>query len=135
MPAGLAHAAFLGEHAGPVASFGPTAIIPLRRVRRSPRWRMSAHSSYALDQCQHTAAGAARPPLADRRSNYSSRDGCTEAILLAHGVTIKLLIGLIKAGRATVRSERMLAGGRPTAVTRVRITDAGRRELSGRAKP
>jgi hypothetical protein len=56
-------------------------------------------------------------------------------ILLAHGVTIKLLIGLIKAGRATVRSERMLAGGRPTAVTRVRITDAGRRELSGRAKP
>jgi hypothetical protein len=30
----------------------------------------------------------------------------------------------------------MLFGvGRPTAVTRVRITDAGRRELSGRAKP
>jgi hypothetical protein len=55
-----------------------------------------------------------RPP-ATRRSALellaASRDGCTEAILLAHGVTVKLLVGLIKARLATVQSERVVGGG------------------------
>jgi hypothetical protein len=33
----------------------------------------------------------------------ASRDGCTEAIMLAHGFTIDLLIELVRAGLATAR--------------------------------
>jgi hypothetical protein len=53
---------------------------------------------------------------------------------LAHGVTVKLLVGLIKARLATVQSERVVGGGRSIEVARVRITDAGRRELAGQVK-
>jgi hypothetical protein len=36
-----------------------------------------------------------------------STDGCTEAILLAHGFTVDMLAGLIRAGLATAQAERM----------------------------
>ena len=45
----------------------------------------------------------------------SARQGCTEAFLLA-----------------TTQSERVRAGGQPIDVTRVHITDAGRRALKGK---
>jgi hypothetical protein len=62
--------------------------------------------------------------------------GCSEAILAAHGFTVKQMVGLVRGGLATVKIERMVAGGRPMEVTLVRITEAGRRVLSpGRAKP
>jgi hypothetical protein len=51
----------------------------------------------------------------------------TEAMLLAHGFTVDMLVDLIRAGLATANTERMVAGGRPIEVTRVRITDAGQR--------
>jgi hypothetical protein len=38
-----------------------------------------------------------------------------------------MLVDLIRAGLATANTERMVAGGRPIEVTRVRITDAGQR--------
>lgn len=63
-----------------------------------------------------------------------STDGCTEAILLAHGFTVDMLAGLIRAGLATAQAERMMAGGRAMEVTRIRITDAGRRAIAWRAK-
>jgi hypothetical protein len=63
-----------------------------------------------------------------------STDGCTEAILLAHGFTVDMLAGLIRAGLATAQVERMMAGGRTMEVTRIRITDAGRRAIAWRAK-
>jgi hypothetical protein len=44
------------------------------------------------------------------------------------------LVELIRAGLATAHVERMRAGNRPIEVTRVRITDVGRRVLNG-AKP
>src|SRR5262245_13855810 len=52
----------------------------------------------------------------------ASIDGCTEAIMLAYGFKIELLIELINAGFATTSIERMVAGGRRIEVTRLRIT-------------
>src|SRR5262249_19257438 len=57
----------------------------------------------------------------------ASLDGSTEAIMLAHGFKIVLLVELVRAGLATASTERMLASGRPMEITRLRITGAGRR--------
>jgi hypothetical protein len=59
----------------------------------------------------------------------ASRDGCTEAIMLAHGFTGETTAALIRGGLALATTERMRAGNRAIEVTRVRITDAGRRAL------
>jgi hypothetical protein len=56
------------------------------------------------------------------------RDCCTEAILLAYGFTIPLLVEL---GLATASAERIVAGKLKLEVARVRITEAGRRTLVG----
>jgi hypothetical protein len=58
-----------------------------------------------------------------------SSDGCTEAIMLAHGFTLELLVDMVRAGLATAHVERMVSGKRKVEVTRVKITDAGRRAL------
>jgi hypothetical protein len=60
----------------------------------------------------------------------ASRDGCTEAIMLAHGFKVEFLVGLINDRLATAQTERMIAGGRPVEVIRFRITEAGSRALS-----
>jgi hypothetical protein len=60
----------------------------------------------------------------------ASRDGVTEAILIAHGLTIDFQVELIRAGLATAKAERVVAGGRAIEVARVRITEAGRRLLT-----
>jgi len=59
-----------------------------------------------------------------------SPDGCTEAILLAHGFTFVQLTKVVRAGLATAKGERMMAGKRAMEVTRVRITEAGRQALA-----
>jgi hypothetical protein len=59
----------------------------------------------------------------------SCRDGCTEAMMLAHGITIPQMVELVRAGLATATAERLVAGSRKIEVARVRITDAGRRAL------
>jgi hypothetical protein len=72
------------------------------------------------------------PPATRRRALEllaASPDGATEALLLAHGLTIDLLVELVRAGLATAKAERVMAGGRSMQVTRVRITEAGRRTL------
>jgi hypothetical protein len=56
----------------------------------------------------------------------TSPDGCTEAIMLAHGLTLDLLRDLIHAGLAPAKAERVVAAGRPIEVARVSITEAGR---------
>jgi len=80
-------------------------------------------------------ASSKRIPKADRRRALellaSSADGCTEAILLAHGFKIDMLVEMINAGLASASVERVVAGGRTMQVTRVRITEAGRRVLAG----
>ena len=77
-----------------------------------------------------------RDPKPDRRRALellaSCRDGCTEAIMLAHGFTVDQLVELVRGGLATAHAERMVAGGRSMEIARVRITEAGRRALGGR---
>ena len=50
--------------------------------------------------------------------------------MIAHGFTARQLAALIRDGLATATTERMLAGKKPMEVTRVRITEAGRRALA-----
>jgi hypothetical protein len=59
----------------------------------------------------------------------SCRDGCTEAIMIAHGFTIAQVVELVHAGVATATTECVVAGSRKIEVATVRITDAGRRAL------
>jgi hypothetical protein len=75
-----------------------------------------------------------RQPKPDRRRApellASCRDGCTEAMMLAHGFTVPQMVELIHAGLASATGERMVAGKRTIEVARVRITEAGRRALA-----
>jgi hypothetical protein len=59
----------------------------------------------------------------------SCPDGCTEAMMIAHGFTVPQLVELVRAGLATATAERVVAGSRTIEVARVRITEAGRRVL------
>jgi len=59
----------------------------------------------------------------------ASDDGCTDALLTAHGFMVELVVGLVRAGLATSKAEQTFAAGRAIDVTRVRITEAGRRAL------
>jgi hypothetical protein len=49
--------------------------------------------------------------------------------MLAHGFSIDMMVELVNAGLATATAERVVAGGRPIEVARVRITEEGRRAL------
>ena len=60
-------------------------------------------------------------------------DGATGALLLAHGFDFDLVACLVLERLATATPERTFADGEPVEVTRVRITDAGRRSLAGKA--
>jgi hypothetical protein len=58
-----------------------------------------------------------------------SRDGCPEALFLAHGFTAAMIEALVAAGHVTVDTRNMRAGGRVVPVRRLRITDAGRQAI------
>jgi len=60
-----------------------------------------------------------------------SPQGCTEAIMQAHGFPVVLLAGLVRDGLATATTERTFAGKKPMEVTQMRITEAGRQALAG----
>ena len=62
----------------------------------------------------------------------ASIDGCTEAIMLAHGFTSEMLVQLVQAELATATAERMRTGNRTIEVIRMKITDAGRQALGER---
>jgi hypothetical protein len=72
-------------------------------------------------------------PRPDRRRALellaSCPDGCSEAILLAHGFTVDHLVDLVRAGLATLHGEGVVAGKKAMEVARVKITEAGRRTL------
>jgi hypothetical protein len=56
-------------------------------------------------------------------------DGCTDTLLLARGFALDLIVGLVRTRLATAKVERTFGGGRAIEVTRVRITESGRRVL------
>jgi len=59
----------------------------------------------------------------------SCPDGCPEALMVAHGFSIQFMIDLIGDGLASTTEERIHGGRTTLEVTRLRITDAGRRAL------
>ena len=59
-----------------------------------------------------------------------SPQGRTESILMAHGFAIGVLHGLVRDGLATATREGAITARRGIVVTRMRITDAGRRSLT-----
>jgi hypothetical protein len=61
--------------------------------------------------------------------NRSPRSGCTNTLLIAHGFTLPMLIGLIRDGFVEVQTEIMTAPGGKTEIVRFRITAAGRRAI------
>jgi hypothetical protein len=79
-----------------------------------------------------------RVPKPDRRRALellaASADGCTEAIMRAHGFNVDVLAKIVLAGLASVSTDRVHAGRQQIEVTHLRITEAGRRVLE-RAKP
>jgi hypothetical protein len=79
-----------------------------------------------------------RGPKPDRRRALellaASPDGYTEALMLAHGFPVPLLVDLCIAGLAIATPERMVAGGRPVEVVRMKITEAGRKPIE-QARP
>ena len=60
----------------------------------------------------------------------SSPFGATEAIMLAHSFTRRMMASLSSAGLATARGKTVKVGDNAIAVGRVRITDAGRRAVA-----
>ena len=62
--------------------------------------------------------------------NGCGAEGCTEALLHAHGFATADIVELVRAELATATAERVVAGSRKFEVATVRITDAGRRVLA-----
>jgi hypothetical protein len=60
----------------------------------------------------------------------ASRDGCTEATMVAHGVTIEMMVDLVCDGLASAHVERVVAGNHTIEVACAKITDAGRMALA-----
>jgi hypothetical protein len=80
---------------------------------------------------QPSGPRARRLPKPDRRRALellaASSDGCTVAILRAHGFTIAQMVALICAGLATATAERVVTGQRREGIARMWITDAHQR--------
>jgi len=68
------------------------------------------------------------------RELASAPEGMTEALMLAHGFPLPLLVDLCIAGLAIATPERMVAGVRPVEVVRMKITEAGRKAIE-QARP
>jgi hypothetical protein len=58
------------------------------------------------------------------------QEGCSEAIMLAHGFTIEQMVELVRAGLATATPQRVKAGRERMEIATLRITEAGRRALA-----
>jgi hypothetical protein len=63
--------------------------------------------------------------------NEAGPRGYPEALILANGFDIELLLSLVRAGLATIATKTVRAGDRMLGISNVRITDAGRRALEG----
>jgi hypothetical protein len=60
-----------------------------------------------------------------------SPDGCTEAILMAHGFHLAMLGKLAFDGFANVEARETMAGSRRMKVFWLQITEAGRKAIAG----
>jgi hypothetical protein len=62
----------------------------------------------------------------------ANAEGCTTAIMLAHGFGIDVISRLVDDGLASQHQETVMAGSRRLEVHRLRITDAGWKRLGGK---
>ena len=73
-------------------------------------------------------------PRPDRRRALellaASPEGCIEALMLANGFPVEMLVELVRIGLASAEAERMIAGGKQIEIARVRITEMGRQALA-----
>jgi hypothetical protein len=81
-----------------------------------------------------------RPPNSpDRRQALeflaACPDGCTEALMLANGFAVDLMLELVRAGLASATRERVVGDGETVEIARVRMPEAGRRALTAARKP
>jgi WLM domain len=58
------------------------------------------------------------------------REGCSEAVMKAHGFTVEQLVELVHAGLATATSQGVRAGRERMEVALLRITETGRKALA-----
>jgi len=59
----------------------------------------------------------------------SPQSGCTNTLLVAHGFTVTMLVGLVRDGLVDVQSETLTTLGRKTEIVGVRITASGGRAI------
>jgi hypothetical protein len=87
--------------------------------------------SASITQWERAAAGLAgyRRQALEILSGAGSRGYTTLLAQMAQGFTTDTLAGLVRDGLATAAPETVMAGGRTIEITRVKITDAGRRAL------
>jgi hypothetical protein len=107
-------------------------------VRTSLRYRLHRPATPG-DQPQretHTDRGAMAMLNDDETRSLEALarapDGCAEAALLANGLTIRQLSGLVIDGLATLERRRTNVGGRgERPVLWMKITAAGRKAIAG----
>ena len=111
------------------ANWRTIGLAGLKAARRlpSPQAVQTVRSTEHLDE--PTTLTASRHALG---LLTPKKDGCTMSMLLARRVKVETIDELIAAGLAIKKSE-VVGRGRPIEVTRIAITDAGRRALAVRA--
>lgn len=86
-----------------------------------------------MPRSEKTFAPRKRPLTATAREALellaSQPDGATEAFMHAQGFSLRMLVSLVRRRLATIRSEIANVGAERVAVTRIKITDAGRKAL------
>jgi hypothetical protein len=84
----------------------------------------------------HRARRRSSNPKPDRRRALellaASRDGCTEAVMIAHGFTVAQMVELVRDGLATAYIRRVIVAKRTVEITYMKITEAGRQALTER---
>ncbi len=99
---------------------GAEVLFRLLNVRRGK----GAHEMAVPSRKRHLS-GEARRAL----ELLLDPNGTSEALMLAHGFTERMLGRLVRAGLITIRRELIKADGKTFDVGRVQITNAGRQEL------
>jgi hypothetical protein len=94
----------------------------------------TARAQLCLGLAVGSAFGGALYPMTDEERQLleliaASDDGCTDVLLLAHGLPIEMIAEAVRAGLAVAHPGRLLAGH--VVNTRLLITEAGRRALAG----
>jgi hypothetical protein len=113
----------------------PPAIVSLGMVCTAlPHHRRRARAELEGTAAAREPDGDVMAPLNSERQRAlrllaKAPNGCTEALMLAHGFTYELLDRLVVQGVATTQRHRMRAGRRSIEMTWLTITDGGRRAL------